>query len=76
VFLRVNDVLVGVVTGAICSVAAAIIEGTIAAARVFSFGHFGGGWLTKLLFVALVGAVAGGILGVVMSAFAKPRQAR
>ena len=75
-FWRVNDVLVGVVTGAICSVAAAVIEGTIAAARVFSFGHFGGGWLPKLLFIALLGALVGGLLGVVMTTFAKPRQAR
>ena len=73
-FLRLNDVLVGVIAGSVCSVLAAGFEAIIVTLRFFSVGHFGGGIGSKFLVIALLGAVVGGIVGLVVGALVKPRE--
>ena len=68
-----SDVLVGVVAGAVCSVVAAAFETLVLTARFFSLGHVGGGLGSKLVLIALVGAVAGGIVGFLTGALFKQR---
>ncbi len=72
--LRINDVLIGVITGAVCSVLAATYEVFIGALRLFSFGHLGGAFGSKIFVIALLGAVVGGLVGWVLGAFMKPRE--
>ena len=69
-YSRLDDIVVGVISGAVCSVLAAVIEGVIAAVRLFSFGRIGtfGG---ELLTVALIGALLGGLVSVFLGARAK-----
>jgi hypothetical protein len=74
VLLRVNDVLVGVIAGAVCSVLAAGFEAFIVTLRFFSVGHLGGGIGSKLLIIAILGAVVGGVVGFIVGAFVKPRE--
>jgi len=74
VYLRLNDVLVGVIAGAVCSVLAAGFEAFIVTLRFFSVGHLGGGIGSKFLIIALLGAVVGGFVGFVVGAFVKPRE--
>ncbi|GAC1416770.1 MAG: hypothetical protein NVSMB64_26880 [Candidatus Velthaea sp.] len=74
VFLRVSDVLVGIVAGAVCSVLAAAFEAGILALRFFSIGHVGGKFGSDFLIVALLGAIVGGIVGVLVGAIVKPRE--
>jgi hypothetical protein len=68
-----NDVLVGIIAGAVCSVVAAAFEGSILFFRFFSLDHVGGGFGSKLLLIALVGAIVGGIVGFLVGAFFKQR---
>jgi hypothetical protein len=74
VFLRMSDVLVGVIAGAVCSVLAAGFEAFIVTLRFFSVGHVGGGIGSKFLIIAILGAVVGGLVGFVVGAFVKPRE--
>lgn len=74
VYLRVSDVLIGVIAGAVCSVLAAAFEAFIVTLRFFSVGHLGGGIGSKLLIIALLGAVVGGLVGYAVGAFVKPRE--
>ncbi len=73
-FLRVSDILVGVIAGAVCSVLAAGFEAFIVTLRFFSVGHLGGGIGSKFLIIAILGAVVGGVVGFVVGAFVKPRE--
>ncbi len=73
-FLRVSDVLVGVIAGAVCSVLAAGFEAFIVTLRFFSVGHLGGGIGSKFLIIALLGAVVGGLVGFAVGALVKPRE--
>lgn len=73
VFLRVSDVLVGVIAGAVCSVLAAGFEAFIVTLRFFSVGHVGGALGSKLLVIGLLGAVVGGLVGLGVGMIVKPR---
>jgi len=75
VYLRLNDVLVGVIAGAVCSVLAAGFEAFIVTLRFFSVGHLGGGIGSKFLIIALLGAIVGGGVGFIVGAIVKPRGA-
>jgi membrane protein YqaA with SNARE-associated domain len=68
-----NDVLVGIIAGAVCSAIAAAFEASVLSLRFFDIGHLGGGMGSRLLLIALVGAVAGGIVGYLVGAFFKQR---
>jgi hypothetical protein len=68
-----SDVLVGIVAGAVCSVVAAAFEGSILIFRFFSLDRVGGGFGSKLLLIALVGAIAGGVVGFLVGALFKQR---
>ncbi len=72
--LRVSDVLVGVVAGAVCSVLAAGFEAFIVTFRFFSVGHVGGGIGSKVVLIALFGAIVGGVVGCAVGAIVKPRE--
>jgi hypothetical protein len=75
VYWELDDIVVGVITGAVCSVLAAVIEVSIATVRVFSFGRIGEGSIPgELLTIALVGAVLGGVVGVFLGVLVKPRE--
>lgn len=69
---RFSDIVVGMISGAVCSVLAALIEGVAASVRVFEFGRVGayGG---TLLMIALAGAVLGGVVGLLFGAVRNPR---
>lgn len=69
---RFSDIVVGMISGAVCSVLAGFIEGVAASVRVLSFGRIGA-YGTTLLMLALAGAVLGGIVGVFFGAVRKPR---
>lgn len=71
--IRVNDVIVGIITGAICSVFAAGFEGFVMSIRIFSFGHIGGSIGSQFFVVLLLGAIAGAIIGWLVSSVVKPR---
>jgi hypothetical protein len=71
--LRISDVLVGIVAGALCSVLAAAFEASVLTLRFFSLGRIGGGLGSKLLIIAVVGAVVGGIVGFLVGALFKQR---
>jgi hypothetical protein len=73
VLLRMNDVLVGVVAGAVCSAIAAAFETVVLTERFFHLGRFGEGLGSRLLAIALVGAIAGGIVGFLVGALFKQR---
>jgi Mg/Co/Ni transporter MgtE len=68
-----NDVLVGIIAGAVCSVIAAAFEASVLSFRFFSLEHVGGGVGSRLLFIALAGAIAGGIVGFLVGALFKQR---
>ncbi len=72
--LRVSDVLVGIVAGAVCSVLAAGFEAFIVTLRFFSVGHLGGGFGSKFLLIGLMGAVVGGLVGFIVGALVKQRE--
>jgi lipopolysaccharide export LptBFGC system permease protein LptF len=74
VLLRVSDVLVGVVAGAVCSVLAAGFEAFIVTFRFISVGHVGGGLGSKVALIAFLGAIVGGIVGLAVGAIVKPRE--
>jgi hypothetical protein len=73
VYLRVSDVLVGVIAGAVCSVLAAAFEAFIVTLRFFSVGRLGGGIGSKFLIIAVLGAIVGGLVGLGVGAVVKPR---
>jgi hypothetical protein len=70
---RANDVLVGVITGAVVAVVAALLEFWLVALRFMSLGQHGGGVGSGLGLIVIVGAIVGGILGLILSGFIKPR---
>ena len=61
--VRVSDVVVGIIAGAVCSVLAAAFEAGIVALRFFSIGHIGGNFGSGALLLALLGGVVGGLVG-------------
>ena len=73
VLLRINDIVVGVITGFIVAIVAALSEGAILALRVLSLGSSGGGAGSKIIPIAIIGAVVGGIVGWALSLIFKPR---
>ena len=73
VSIRVNDVIVGIITGAICSVFAAGFEAFVMSIRIFSFGHIGGSFGSKILVVLTLGAIAGAVIGWLVGSVVKPR---
>ena len=73
-WLRINDVIVGVITGLLSAVIAASLEAGFTYARLFTFGHAGGGLGSKLPFIAVIGAIVGGIVGLGLSGILKPRR--
>jgi hypothetical protein len=76
VLVRLSDVVVGVIAGAVCAVLAAAFEAGILAFRFFSIGHVGGHFGDGLAILALVGAAIGGIIGAsVRTLFAPPQSA-
>ena len=70
---RANDVLVGVITGVFSAVIAALFEAFFVTMRFLSLGTQGGGLGSKMLFIAIIGAVVGGGVGFVVGAVIKPR---
>jgi len=68
-----SDVLVGVFAGAVCSVIAAAFEASILTLRFFTLDKLGGGVGSKLLLIAAVGAVIGGLVGFLTGALFKQR---
>ncbi|HXF35152.1 MAG TPA: hypothetical protein VN603_11330 [Candidatus Acidoferrales bacterium] len=73
VFVKGLDVLVGVITGAICSVLVVVIETVMAALRVFPVAHVGQAFGDKLAIVALAGALFGGLVALPLGVIVKQR---
>jgi len=73
VLLRINDVCIGVITGAICSVVAATYEVFIGGLRIFSFAHLGGAFGSTFVVLAALGAVIGGLVAWI-GTVVKPRE--
>jgi len=73
VFVKGLDVLVGVITGAICSVLVVVIETAMAALRVFPVAHVGQAFGDKLAIVALAGALFGGLVALPLGVIVKQR---
>lgn len=74
VFLKGIDVLVGVITGAICSVLVAVIEMVMAALRVLPVAHVGQAFGGQLAIVALAGALFGGLVALALGIIVQPRE--
>jgi len=74
VLVRVSDVVVGVIAGAVCAVVAAAFEAGIVALRFFSIGHLGSHFGTTVVILALAGATIGGIVGVSVRPLFGPRE--
>lgn len=72
--LRVSDVIVGIVAGAVCSVLATAFEAGILALRFFSIGQVGGHFGSGFLFIALFGAIVGGLVGMLVGALFNRRE--
>jgi len=70
---RANDVLVGVITGAIVAIVAALMEFWLVALRFMSLGQHGGGFGSGLGIILVVGAIVGGLIGLLLGAVIKPR---
>jgi hypothetical protein len=70
---KANDVIVGVVTGAVVAIVAALMEFWLVAVRFMSLGQHGGGFGSGLGVIIIVGAVAGGLVGLLLSGLIKPR---
>jgi hypothetical protein len=70
---RANDVLVGVITGAIVAVVAALMEFWLVAVRFMSLGQHGGGFGSGLGIILIVGAIVGAIVGFFLGALIKPK---
>jgi hypothetical protein len=73
---RANDVLVGIVTGVFSAVVAALFEASIVTARFLSFDEPAPSIGSKLLFIAVIGAVAGGVVGFFVGSAITPRSLR
>jgi len=73
VSIRLNDVIVGIITGAICSVFAAGFEGFVMSIRIFSFGRIGGSIGSQFFVILLLGAIAGAVIGWLVGSVVKPR---
>ncbi|MBD5606702.1 MAG: hypothetical protein IAI48_16660 [Candidatus Eremiobacteraeota bacterium] len=63
----------GVITGVVSAVVAALFEAFFVTARFLSLGQHGGGLGSKMLLIAMVGAVVGGLVGFFVGAVIKPR---
>jgi hypothetical protein len=63
VLVRVSDVVVGVIAGAVCAVLAAAFEAGILAFRFFTIAHVGDHFGSGLLLLLLFGAAIGGLVG-------------
>lgn len=72
--LRLSDVVVGIIAGAVCSVLAAAFEAGILALRFVSIGKIGGGVGSGVLWIALIGAVVGGLVGLLVGALFNSRR--
>ena len=72
-WLRANDVLVGVITGVCSAIVAALFETLFVVQRFLSVGQNGGGFGSKWLVIAVVGAIVGGIVGFLVGAVIKPK---
>jgi hypothetical protein len=62
VLVRISDVVVGVIAGAVCAVLSAAFEGGILAFRFFSIGHLGAHFGSDFAILGLAGAATGGIV--------------
>ena len=71
--LRLNDLLVGAITGFFAAMVAAALETFFMLERVFSLGHAGGWPGSRLFFIAIAGAIVGGIVGFIIGGLFKPR---
>ena len=74
VLVRVSDVVVGGIAGAVCAVVAAAFEAGIVALRFFSIGHLGSHFGTTVVILALAGAAIGGIVGLSVRPLFGPRE--
>ncbi len=74
--VRANDVVTGIIAGAVCAVLAAAFEAGVVAFRFFSIGHFGGHIVSGVLLLAVVGAAMGGLVGLAVGALFGPREVR
>ena len=75
VLVRVSDVVVGVIAGAVCAVLAAAFEAGIVAFRFFTIGHLGNHLESGVAVLALAGAALGGVVGGSVSALFSRREA-
>lgn len=73
-FLKVNDIVVGVITGAVAAIVAAALEAFFVTVRFLSVGAHGGGLGSKMPVIALVGALVGGVVGYFLGFIIKPRE--
>jgi hypothetical protein len=74
VLVRVSDVVVGVIAGAVCAVLAAAFEAGIVALRFFSIDHLGSHFGDGVALLALLGAAVGGVVGAsVRPLFGRPQ---
>jgi hypothetical protein len=65
---------VGIIAGAVCSVLAAAFEAGILFARVFTIGRVGGGFGSGFIWIALSGALVGGIVGLLVGGIFNRRE--
>ncbi len=63
VLVRVSDVVVGVIAGAVCAVLAVAFEAGILAFRFFTIGHLGDHFGSGPVLLVLAGAAIGGVVG-------------
>jgi len=71
--LRANDLVVGAITGVFAALAAAAFEVFFLTQRLLTLGKHGGGFGSKIFFIAIVGAVIGAIVGFILGGILKPR---
>lgn len=72
--LRLNDIALGLIAGAVAALAGAAIEAGVLFARFVSVGHAAGG--SKFGVVAIIGALIGAIVGWVFGALTRSRRQR
>ncbi len=71
-WLRADDVLVGVITGVLSAALAAFFEAAVVTVRFLSFEQ-NASPADKFIAIAVGGAILGGIVGFLVAAFMKPR---
>jgi hypothetical protein len=76
VLVRANDVVAGIIAGAVCAVLAAAFEAGVVAFRFFSIGHFGTHLVSGVLLLAVVGGVMGGLVGLTVGTLFGTREVR